>query len=176
MKQHWFTADHHFGHREAIPCFKRPFSSVDEMNKIFIDKWNQTVQPGDIVYYLGDFWFGSWPGLFRWKLKRTFDALNGQKILIVGNHDREGTVALPWMDIAKTAKITIQGQSIHLSHHAVRLRKQDKGVWYLHGHTHGRQCVGIDVGVDCWDFRPIALTEIRERLDLLRKTRDSPVT
>jgi len=78
----WFTSDHHFGHANIIKYCKRPFAHVSEMNQEMARRWNSTVSPGDTVYYLGDFSMD-----FRaagWWAPQ----LNGEKILVCGNHDR----------------------------------------------------------------------------------------
>lgn len=48
-----------------------------------MEKWNETIGKKDIVYILGDFAFGS-PD----NVKRLLGKLNGQKFLIIGNHDK----------------------------------------------------------------------------------------
>ena len=79
-----FTSDLHFGHENVIRFDGRPFSTVEEMDNELIRRWNEKVAPGDLVYVLGD---------FIWK-SRNDDAaelirsLQGQIILIKGNHDR----------------------------------------------------------------------------------------
>jgi calcineurin-like phosphoesterase family protein len=51
------------------------------MNEDYIKRWNEVVQPEDLVYYLGDFSMALRPvELFTSKL-------NGKKTLISGNHD-----------------------------------------------------------------------------------------
>jgi calcineurin-like phosphoesterase family protein len=55
-----------------------------EMNETIINNWNQIVKKEDIIYHLGDFGFGS-----KEELQEIFDRLNGQKYLIMGNHDRK---------------------------------------------------------------------------------------
>ncbi len=70
----WFTSDHHFGHENIIRFCGRPFKSLGEMNYEMTRRWNLVVEPGDTVYYLGDFAMGDpdvWP---------TFcERLNGSK-------------------------------------------------------------------------------------------------
>lgn len=51
----YFTADLHFYHEKIIKHTKRPFHSVEEMNKILIKKWNDKISCDDEVYILGDF-------------------------------------------------------------------------------------------------------------------------
>ena len=79
-----FTADLHFGHENVIQFDNRPFSSVEEMDKELIRRWNNKVEKCDLVYVLGD---------MIWKTKNDeaeaiIKSLNGQIILIRGNHDR----------------------------------------------------------------------------------------
>ncbi len=157
-KPPFFTSDHHFGHKEAIAVFKRPFPGLDDMHTALINYWNEVVQPSDVVYHLGDFGFG-YGFLFRFKLKRMFRALNGYKILVIGNHDLDVTLDLPWTDKMKEETTRIQGQTIHMSHHVVRKKYHKEGVKYFHGHAHGRSAPGLDVGVDCWNYHPISFDQ-----------------
>lgn len=78
----YYIADLHMGHENVIRFDNRPFSSVEEMDAEIIKRWNGVVTPGDTVYVLGDFIWrkgGDWKG--------TLSKLNGQIILIKGNHD-----------------------------------------------------------------------------------------
>lgn len=81
----FYIADTHFCHRNIIEFCSRPFKDVQQMNQIMIDNWNSVVKKDDIVVHGGDFSFAN-------KLVSTeiFNALNGQKYLVRGNHD--GTV------------------------------------------------------------------------------------
>lgn len=79
-----FTGDLHFGHGNVIAFDKRPFATVDEMDAELIRRWNNKVDKGDLVYVLGD---------MIWKTRNDdapslIKSLNGQIILIKGNHDR----------------------------------------------------------------------------------------
>lgn len=85
----FFVSDTHFGHERIIPLANRPFASVDEMDAFMIERWNEKVQPGDTVYHLGDFAFSKDP-------EKYFEQLNGNKILIRGNHDHSNTRAMRW--------------------------------------------------------------------------------
>ncbi len=80
----FFTSDTHFCHKNIIKYENRPFSSVDEMDKILICNWNAKVGKNDEVYHLGDFAFAS-PN----KIHSVLDQLNGNIHLIWGNHDKE---------------------------------------------------------------------------------------
>ena len=80
----YLTSDTHFSHHNILEYCKntRPYKSIDHMNEVMINQWNQIVQPTDIVYHLGDVGFGSVEDLVK-----IMNRLNGGKILIKGNHD-----------------------------------------------------------------------------------------
>ena len=86
MKNTFFIADTHFGHKNIIAYENRPFRSVEEMDKHMMDKWNEVVNEKDDVYILGDFSY------YDMELsKEILNTLKGNKFIILGNHD-EGTV------------------------------------------------------------------------------------
>lgn len=78
----WFISDTHFGHKKILEYEKeaRPFSTIEEMHEVMIDRWNSVVSRKDVVYHLGDFAFGK-------HNIRIAERLNGKKKLIMGNHD-----------------------------------------------------------------------------------------
>lgn len=80
----FLIADTHLGHQNIISYADRPFQTLDEMNHTMIQNWNQVVTPNDTVFMLGDFAFGSPEKIHYWASQ-----LQGHKILIMGNHDRE---------------------------------------------------------------------------------------
>lgn len=84
MGKIFFTSDNHFGHERVIRFDNRPFATVEEMDAEMIRRWNAKVGKGDLVYVLGDMIWKTRnddaPGLIK--------SLNGQIILIKGNHDR----------------------------------------------------------------------------------------
>ena len=58
----------------------RPWDTTEEMDEAMIEKWNATVRPKDKVYHLGDV-------VINRKALPTLQRLNGDKVLIKGNHD-----------------------------------------------------------------------------------------
>jgi calcineurin-like phosphoesterase family protein len=91
MKNIWVISDTHFQHANIL-TFKESetgklvrgslFDNVDQMDECMMDNWNSVVKPGDKVYHLGDVFFGNKESFIKlWK------RLNGQKRLILGNHD-----------------------------------------------------------------------------------------
>ncbi|TET59664.1 MAG: phosphoesterase [Candidatus Stahlbacteria bacterium] len=154
----YLTSDHHFFHENIIKYCDRPFSSWEEMNKVMIERWNKTVGKGDIVVHLGDFSLGG--------PKDTVDVvnqLNGNIILIKGNHDRRTKTF--WEKRAGFERYfrndIVVSNSIILSHRPRRI----EGVINLHGHVHNNLdkyysegCVNLSV--DVWDYYPAHLDEI----------------
>ena len=164
MSKIWFTADNHFCHAAVIRYCQRPFASVDEMDAAMIDAWNAVVGRNDIVYHLGDFAISRDPRTVR----RIFGQLAGQKFLTPGNHDSATTLALPWARTDHIQLKTIDGTQIVMCHYAMRTwPAQAHGSIQLYGHSHGTlpgTHAQLDVGVDCWGFRPIGIEDIRRRL------------
>lgn len=85
----FFTADQHFGHANILKyedAARRNshggrFATIEKMNEYLVDQWNAIVATGDVVYCLGDVSFK------MDVLREIMPFLNGEKILIVGNHD-----------------------------------------------------------------------------------------
>jgi calcineurin-like phosphoesterase family protein len=157
----YFTADTHYGHARVIEYTKRPFKSVEEMNRVMIDNWNSVVRKQDIVYHLGDFSF-----LPPERSKKIFDQLNGEKHLVLGNHDRNMR-GMGWASISDYKEIKVNGQAITLLHYAMRVwNKSHRGAWQLYGHSHNSledldSALQIDVGVDARNFYPISFEEVK---------------
>jgi calcineurin-like phosphoesterase family protein len=158
----WFTADHHFGHARIIELAKRPFASVETMDEAMVERWNARVEPGDLVYHVGDFSFADHTPY----LKR----LKGQKRLIVGNHDHSNRLkkAEGWSTVDNMLHLTLDDTPIVLCHYGMRVwNRSHHGALHFYGHSHGNlpgDSQSLDVGVDCWDFQPVSLAEIKARL------------
>ncbi len=83
----FLTSDTHFGHAgvchftEADGVTKiRPWTDPDEMDEEMVRRWNDRVRPNDKVYHLGDV-------VINRRALKTVSRLNGDKVLIRGNHD-----------------------------------------------------------------------------------------
>jgi calcineurin-like phosphoesterase family protein len=180
----FFTADLHLGHANIITYCQRPFRSVADMNDALVANWNSIVGADDEVWVLGDVAMGRIADALA-----LVACLPGRKHLVPGNHDRcwpggrrparpqdiqmyeeagfeihSPTVELTIADRAVTAcHLPVAGDSQDADRFAeYRPRLSDDG-WLLHGHVHEKWKVRdrqINVGVDVWDFRPVAETEI----------------
>ena len=157
----FFTSDTHFGHAGTLGLFGRPFASVAAMDAALVERWNATVDPGDTVWLLGDFALG--PGVAR--AVALLEALAGEKHLVAGNNDPASVRDLAgWASVADYRELTLDGTALVLCHYPFRSwNGMAKGALNLHGHSHGRMSPlprQIDVGVDCWDFAPVALARL----------------
>lgn len=169
----FFTADLHFGHKNVIPYCSRPFADRDAMTAGLIERWNQRVSKDDTTYILGDLSF--------YGTGRTRDILaqlNGEKVLIRGNHDDvktdEKAKALGMLSVSDSMTCAIGDEIFNMCHYPyegdsteverfLERRIKDDGRWLLHGHVHrewqvrGRQ---INVGVDVWEWAPLSEMDI----------------
>jgi len=172
----WFTADHHFGHGGARGLFRRPFASTAAMDEALLARWNAAVGAEDVVWHLGDFAVRQ-PAA---RVARLLAALAGTKHLIRGNNDGPATTGQPgWASVQDYAELEEDGAHLVLCHYPLRSwHRMARGALNLHGHSHGRLTPlprQADVGVDCWDFRPVTLAAIRARLRQRGRGRSAPV-
>ena len=168
MGEVFFSSDHHFGHDRIINFCKRPYTNVVDMDIDLIRLWNQTVAPGDTVWYLGDFSF------YRNKeiIEAILDQLAGEKHLLLGNHDNQAVQeARGWASIQHYKEISADNKKIVLFHYPmVDWNGRFHAAWHLYGHTHNRfhPVVGeraMDVGVDGNNYRPINLTQVKAKIE-----------
>jgi calcineurin-like phosphoesterase family protein len=186
----WFTSDPHFGHANIIKYSNRPYSvpildkfnkpvldddgkpkvflDVDRMDQEMIRNWNSVVGPDDTVYIIGDFSMGKGHRTADFYL----DQLNGIKHLIWGNHDPEETrTNLHWASSQPYLEIKLDGFFIVLCHYSMRVwNRSHRNSLMLYGHSHGSlpgDAQSLDVGMDCWDLKPVSLKEILRRMKTL---------
>lgn len=82
-KKIFFTADWHVGHNNVILFDKRPFRDINHMHTVLVNNYNSSVGNNDVCYFLGDMGLCSGD-----TLKKVISRLNGTKVLILGNHDK----------------------------------------------------------------------------------------
>lgn len=82
----FLVSDTHWGHQGMVKFTNedgsklRPWETTNEMDEAMIENWNKVVRPKDKVYHLGDV-------VINRKALKTLSRLNGDKVLIKGNHD-----------------------------------------------------------------------------------------
>lgn len=183
MSTTFLVSDTHFGHEKTCTVFKRadgsplrPFANAEEMDEAMIKNWNERVRPNDKVYHLGDV-------VINRKFLHVLGRLNGDKVLIRGNHD-----------IFKLEDYTpyfrdVRGYDVKngmiLSHIPVHVESLGRFGVNIHGHLHANRVMkmrGIDaktgevlysteidpryhcVCVEQTDFAPISLEEVYNRI------------
>lgn len=162
------TSDQHFGHANILN-FKdkegnriRPhWDNVEDMDNDLVERYNSVVKPGDKVYFLGDI-----------AMKRiyipTVGRLNGDKVLIKGNHDNA--------ELKDYTKYFRDIRACHVLNHIIMTHiplhpnAKNSYIANVHGHLHqnlmiepGRQWY-INVSVEQTNFTPIAFDEIEQRI------------
>ena len=170
-KQIFLISDTHFCHRAMYerPFLRedgtslRPFASTEEADEAMVERWNSTVGPKDKCYHLGDVAIGK-AGL------SLLPRLNGDKVLIAGNHDWlwEKQLNTHFRSVRAYWKL----DNFVLSHapvHPNSIRKFDGNI---HGHLHYQSTLLDDgmidprylcVCVEHTNYAPIAWEEVARR-------------
>ena len=166
--QVWLWSDLHLGHAMTISVFGRPYKTPDEMDDALFGAWRRVVEPDDTIVILGDVAIG---GLSGRRLKR-FRAAPGRKILVVGNHEFDGTFDghLDGFDEVFSSIYMPGSPELLLTH--VPLRDVPEGCVNVHGHRHTGTPPGtrhINVVVEQVEYRPRSLTAIRRLATSLAK-------
>lgn len=155
----YLISDTHFNHYNIIKYCNRPFKNVHEMNMYMIEKWNETVQPTDTIYHLGDYAFGD-----KKFMQDVCNKLNGYKILIRGNHDKKGNnffLDIGFNEVHKSKTIN----NYILTHRPLLSVPQD--FINIHGHIHNvplnnefNKMNHINVSTEVLNYIPININDI----------------
>lgn len=145
MPATWIISDTHFGHEKCCTVFKRedgsplrPFASAEEMDEAMVQRWNERVRPADKVYHLGDV-------VINRRYLSTLSRLNGDKVLIKGNHDifKLEDYSEHFRDIRSYHVLN----GVILSHVPVHCDSLGRFGVNIHGHLHAtrvKRACGID--------------------------------
>lgn len=172
MKNIFLTSDTHFGHMGVCKFTRsdgvtklRPWTNPDDMDEAMVEKWNSIVGPKDKVYHLGDV-------VMEKKKLDIMRRLNGDKVLIRGNHD-----IYEMKDYAKYFR-DIRGchvlDGLIMSHIPIHAESMARFGCNIHGHTHAnRVMIGTEIDpryfcvcVEQTDFAPIPYETVK---DLIKK-------
>ena len=181
-KNIYLTSDMHFGHINILQYEDRintlKVNTVEEHDKKLIDNWNSTVNKKDLVIILGD--IGFYPPI---KLNKIIKQLNGDKILIAGNHDSK-YVKSKVMDkslfkyIDNYLELNYKGYNICLMHYPLLSfngMHNEKSVHFF-GHIHTSKYTlprhSYHIGVDTNNYKPIHIDKAIE-LALLNNGSDN---
>jgi len=155
----YLTSDHHFMHSKIIEYCNRPFKNYQEMDRVLIENYNSVVSKDDTVFILGDFTMSN----NREVIEKYCSQLNGNKHLILGNHDR--AKAFTYIDcgfLSVHTSFPLDEYNLLMVHDpsdsdAAKSMGYDK---ILCGHVHGlfkfKNNV-LNIGIDQFDYTPISL-------------------
>ena len=161
----------HFTHPDDATVKLRPWTDPDEMDEEMVRRWNDRVRPNDKVYHLGDV-------VINRKALKTLARLNGDKVLIRGNHDifRDDE----YREYFRELRAYHVMNGCILSHIPIHPESLGRFGVNIHGHLHASRVkmepVGkygipvIDVRYHCvcveqTDFAPILLDDVYKRIE-----------
>jgi calcineurin-like phosphoesterase family protein len=152
----WVISDTHFGHTNIIDYCNRPFESAREMDEKIVENWNATVGEKDIVYHLGDVYFGT-------EGQKALPKLNGRKRLILGNHDsgKDQVLLRTFQKIMVWRMFPEFGLLLtHVPVHEKTLAENPKRskMINVHGHIHNQNAYSsnyFNVSVEQIEYTPI---------------------
>jgi calcineurin-like phosphoesterase family protein len=175
----FLVSDTHFGHAGVCRFTRndgctplRPWDSADEMDEAMVTAWNDRVRPNDKVYHLGDV-------VINRKALGIMRRLNGDKVLIRGNHDifRDEEYREHFRELR--AYHVMNGMI--LSHIPIHSESLGRFGVNIHGHTHANRVMLpgfngkitdiVDVRYHCVcveqtpDFAPILFEDVIKRIE-----------
>ena len=175
MPSVFLVSDTHFGHAGVCRFTRddgftklRPWDDPAEMDEAMVKAWNETVKPTDKVYHLGDV-------VINRKALGIMRRLNGDKVLIRGNHDifRDDEYRQHFRELR--AYHVMNGMI--LSHIPLHPESLGRFGVNIHGHLHSNR-VMMDNGyggrvidpryhcvcVEQTDFKPILFEDVLARI------------
>lgn len=160
----WIYSDPHLGHFNIInwDTGRPEFKSVSEMNEKILESHNSVVKPGDIVYCLGDVFFGD-----QQAFKSIWPKFHGKKRLCIGNHDNVKFLSSG----AFFQKITMWRMfpefGLLLSHcpvHKGSFKEKGEHMKNVHGHVHRNTLDDpdyINVSCEAINYTPVNIEDLR---------------
>jgi len=184
MPSVFLVSDTHFGHAGVCRFLRedgtklRPWDNPEDMDEFMVKAWNQRVRPNDKVYHLGDV-------VINKRALKTLGRLNGDKVLIRGNHDIFRDTE--YREYFRELRAYHVMNGCILSHVPVHEASLGRFGVNIHGHLHAnrvKRVIGIDtlgtapelvygtepdvryhcVCVEQTDFAPILLEDVFKRI------------
>lgn len=158
----FYVSDLHFGHANVLKFDKRPFETVEEMDREMVRYWNETVDKDDHVYILGDF---CWGKAKQWA--ELLPQLKGQKHLILGNHDLRQMPAGVRRHFASVDRlkeiVDDEGRHIIMCHYPLPIYRcsYNENMYMFYGHVHNTAEYEL---VKRWKYEAYATTNSHANL------------
>jgi calcineurin-like phosphoesterase family protein len=184
MPSVFLVSDTHFGHAGVCKFTRddgvtklRPWTDPDEMDEEMVRRWNDRVRPNDKIYHLGDV-------VINRRALKTLARLNGDKVLIRGNHDIFPDTE--YREYFRELRAYHVMNGMILSHIPLHDESLGRFGTNIHGHLHAnrvRKPRGFDVKtgtilysteidprywcacVEQTDFAPILLEDVYKRIE-----------
>ena len=162
----FFIADTHFGDGAILRYENRPFASPEEMDRELVRRWNQTVGEEDTVFHLGDF-----SSLEEEGDRALLARLHGNKVLVLGNHDRHRTPE-QWRSLGfwEASPWPVVWEGFYLLSHEPLYVNQNMPYANVFGHVHGNPAYrdasphSVCVSVERTGFAPLSFEELGTRI------------
>lgn len=157
----YVTADHHNHHDPIIEMCNRPFRTGHQMHKEMIRRYNEKVTDSDTAYFIGDYSLSK----DKEPIRRLLEKMNGQKHLILGNHDYLDPfiyTEIGFISVHTSLEIKTEFGDFILVHDPA-ISQIDRSKRFLCAHIHNlfiilKNC--LNVGVDAHDFYPLSIKRI----------------
>ena len=182
MPSVFLYSDPHFGHQGVCRFMRndgvtklRPWDTAEEMDEHLVKVYNERVKLNDKIYFLGDV-------VINRRALKTLARLNGDKVLIRGNHDifRDDE----YREYFRELRAYHVMNGMILSHIPIHSDSLGRFGVNIHGHTHAnpvRKARGVDartgeitdivdvryhcVCVEQTDFAPILFEDVVKRIE-----------
>ena len=166
----FLVSDTHFGHAGVCRFLRndgtklRPWDSPEEMDEYMVEAWNKKVRPNDKVYHLGDV-------VINRRALKILALLNGDKVLIRGNHDIFRDIEYRHYFREIRAYHVMNGMI--LSHIPIHSDSLGRFGTNIHGHLHSNRVMKdgvVDTRYHCvcveqTDFAPILFEDVIKRIE-----------
>ena len=171
----FFISDSHFAHSNILTFLNqdgsnlRTFESVEHMDEHMVHCWNKTVSPNDKVYHLGDVCMSK-------KHLPILARLNGEKVLVKGNHDKEKLNE--YTKYFKDVRGSHQFDGLIMTHIPIHPASLARWGLNVHGHTHSNSVMRdhttnpskpqirdpryFCVSVEQINYTPISLEQVKQ--------------
>ena len=174
----FLVSDTHFGHAGVCRFVRndgltklRPWDTAEEMDEFMVRAWNERVRPNDKVYHLGDV-------VINRKALGIMRRLNGDKVLIRGNHDIFRDVE--YREHFRELRAYHVMNGMILSHIPIHSESLGRFGVNIHGHLHANRVMLpgfngkitdiVDVRYHCvcveqTNFAPILFEDVIKRIE-----------
>ena len=166
MAKDYFIADTHFGHDAIIRYENRPFKDTKNQEEYLIKNWNDVVKPEDTVYVLGDFGMSD----SKEETERLCRMLNGNKILVMGNHDTQEPEWYRQCGFKEASPWPIIYQGFWILSHEPLYINENMPYANVYGHVHANPTYkdvsrqSVCVCVERTEYKPISFEELRKKV------------